>query len=306
MRTAIKLSLAIGIVLSFAACGGPQPATRLPAAMLQASSGDEVQFVTENHPAAIAEFDYSKGTSPIRQWRIKPGSVPLAACTGGSKTFWVVLNKANQIVEYATDKEKPIARLSVSLDKPADCAVDPSTGDVAVTVGASGVTIFANGSGSGRTMSDGLSFSRSLTYDSRGNLFITGDLHSEDNPLSLAELPKGSAGFKLLRLSNKVRYIDGGALRWDGTYLALHVTGYVNDIYRYRAAGKVAKLEGTVIGIATDCGDFWFSSQAGLLFCPVWTDGGYVLVYDYPAGSSPVAKLGPVSDYQSGIVSLSP
>ena len=169
--------------------------------------------------------------------------------------------------------------------------------------GTSSVIIFAKGSSSGQVITDKLYGTLSSTYDARGNLFVNGYADSKLKP-ALAELPKKGARFKLLSFSNKLANAGLGALRWDGTYLAMHETGYVNVIYRYRASGTTAKLEGVVNGIATDCGRFWFWTQAGLLFCPVWTDGGYVLVYDYPAAGEPIAQMGPIRDYMSGVVSL--
>ena len=318
-----KYALSGGVAVAMlAGCGGSQPPIGAPGAMPQSSNlhevlpfsrfltssgGNEVQFVTEDHPPGIAEFDYSKGDAPVRRWRLKHGTSPTAACTAGSQTFWIVLSKANEIVEYAVGRErpiKPIKTLTVTGGEPSDCTIDPTTGDLAVTLeGTSSVIIFAKGSGSGQVITDKLYDTLSSTYDATGNLFVNGYADSKLKP-ALAELPKKHAQFKLLSFSNKLAYGGLGALRWDGTYLAMHEPPYVNVIYRYRASGTTAKLEGVVNGIATDCGRFWFWTQAGLLFCPVWTDGGYVLVYDYPAGGDPIAQLGPIRDYMSGIVSL--
>lgn len=313
-----KHALIGGVAVALlAGCSGSQPPIGATGAMpqtsnlhgvlpfsrfLTSSGGNEVQFVTEDRPPGIAEFDYSKGDAPIRHWGLKHGTGPTAACTAGSQTFWIVLSKANEIVEYAVGRERPIKTLTVTGGEPSDCTVDPTTSDLAVTLGGtSSVIIFAKGSGSGKVITDKLDDTLSSTYDATGNLFVNGYADSEP---ALAELPKKRVQFKLLSFSNKLANAGLGALRWDGTYLAMHETGYVNAIYRYRASGTTAKLEGMVNGIATDCGRFWFWTQAGLLFCPVWTDGGYALVYDYPAGGDPIAQLGPIRDYMSGIVSL--
>jgi hypothetical protein len=78
----------------------------------------------------------------------------------------------------------------------------------------------------------------------------------------------------------------------------------INAIYRYRASGKVAKLGGTVT-VNAECSWFWVWTQASVLFCPDW-NVPYVQVYDYPAGGSPIAKLGPSRPYLAGIASLEP
>ena len=314
-RYALCSSVAAALL---AGCGGSEPPISAPGVMPQSSaqhgalpfsqyltsSGGEVQYVTEEYPQRIAEYDYPKGDAPIRHWALK--GFPTAACTKGSKTFWIVLSKANEIVEFAVGREKPIKTLTVTGGEPFDCAINPASGDLAVPLaGTSGVVIFAKGSGSGQVFRDELASNRFSTYDSNGNLFVNGFYHG--NP-ALAELPKKSAKFKLLSFSNHLSSeLAAGPIRWDGTYVAMHDgVGNIDAIYRYRASGNVAKLEGTVtLEGATDCGWFWFLSQAGVLFCPDW-NVQYVQVYKYPAGGSPIANLGPSRPYQAGIVSLEP
>jgi hypothetical protein len=307
-RYAVSLSTT---ALLLASCSGSQPPIGAAGAIPEssnlhsvmplqhlASSGDEVQFVTQDYPPRIAEFDYSKGDAPIRSWRLKSGTYPEGACSAGTQTFWVVLAKADEIAEYGADGEKPIKTLTVT-GPPSNCTIDPTTGDLAVALaGTSNVVIFTKGSGSGQIISDKLDHSAFSTFDAKGNLFVDGHVGSEPK---LAELPKKGAQFKLLSFSPKLYGGLVGYLQWDGTYLAMHVS---NELYRYRASGGVARLEGE-LGIGAECQGFWFWTQAGLLFCPIWGYLGYVRVYDYPAGNQ-IAELGPISLYQSSIVSLKP
>jgi hypothetical protein len=316
-------ALAIGAAsASLAGCGGSQP-LGAPGAIAQrsnahivspflrqkADSAAEVQFVTYNQRESrprILEFDYPKGTAPIRHWRLSRRLHPTAACTGGSHTFWVVFSKETEIQEFSVGSEKPLKTLTVTGGRPTDCAVDPTTGDLAVPIGGtSSVVRFPNGSGSGQVISDKLSSSWYTTYDGSGNLFVNGFYESK---FQLAELPKGSADFKILSFSNSNKVQDplfSAMLRWDGTHLAMYWMGNYPVIYRYRASGGVAKLEGVVHGMAQDAGSIWISRQAGLLFCAQWADGGYVYVYHYPAGGKPIARFDPVIGSE-GIASVKP
>jgi hypothetical protein len=271
------------------------------------SSDDEVQYLAEDEPAGMAEFNYPEGDSPLNHWGLKQhGPYPVAACTPGAKIFWIVLlHKADEIVEYGVGSEKPIKTLAVTGGEPSDCTVDPTTGDLAVPLAnTSSIVIFTKGSGSGQVVADQLDHSVSSTYDAQGNLFVDG---YSDNKNALSELPRKSTQFKKLSFSNKLTVDLWGdlRLRWDGTYLAMYYfNNGIDAIYRYRINGSKAKLVGTVnLGGVNICGQFWVWSQAGLLFCAD-SDEPYVDVWDYPAGGSPIAHLGPAR--VGSIVSVKP
>lgn len=297
MNTPIRILAAGAIAALLCACGESQPTASLSDMLRRSTtSQDQVQFVSYVNPPGLAEFDYSKGDAPIRTWRFKRATGPYHACTSGSQTFWILFRGAGQIIEYSASSVKPLKTIAVT---GMDCAIDSSTGDLAVPDSSGNVTIFTNGSGSGQVISDGFTHSWSATYDAAGNLFVVGDSGSDE---AFAELPKGATQFEMLPLSNKVFTLNGGFLRWDGTYLALFYE-QKGVIYRYRAEGKVAQLVGTVKGVSNEIvsGSFW--NQAGLLFCTAIQQT--VLVYDYPSGTH-VASLGPLKGAEGGVVSLTP
>jgi hypothetical protein len=112
--------------------------------------------------------------------------------------------------------------------------------------------------------------------------------------VQLAELPQGSTEFKTIALSDKPKYHMGNAeLAWDGTHLAMHrTTAYNYDyVYRYRIIGTAAQLDGQVGPLESDMVGFSIWKEAGLMFCVLDANGGYVVVYHYPAGGRPIAQL---------------
>jgi hypothetical protein len=88
--------------------------------------GAQVQYVSGFYSSDLIEFDYPKGTSPIGE--ISGVSSPGGECTKGARTFWVARSKS--IAEYAVGGKKPLKRLKAGAN---GCAVDPTTGDLAVT-----------------------------------------------------------------------------------------------------------------------------------------------------------------------------
>ncbi len=105
--------------------------------------------------------------------------------------WWVVATGSNQVFEFAHGGTSPLATLDVTAGAPASCAVDPATGNLAVTmITNDNVIVYKNGSGSAVTYTApfGPYFS---AYDKSGDLYVDG---SGQTPL--AELPKGGSSFE--------------------------------------------------------------------------------------------------------------
>jgi len=294
------VSLSLGVTL-LAGCGGSQ--TFAPAASPRTAGarsalpsllryvpghGGQVQYVSDEYSGDLIEFDYPKGTSPIGKISGASGG----ECTKGARTFWVA--QGESIAEYAVGGKKPIKTLKVAAS---GCAIDSTTGDLAVTT-SSGVVIFKKARGSGKPLSDLLSKSYFLGYDSKGNLFVDG--FTGNDKTGLSALAKGRSSFKVLTLSNSVEF--PGAVQWDGKYITLG-DQETQVIYGYTCSVTSCTLERTVsLSGSSDCVQTWIAE--GFLFCP---DAGNddVEVYDYPAGGSPIALLTYGSDFPSAVVSLS-
>lgn len=306
-----------------AGCGGSQPPTGAPVTKSQtsgmdsvlpfwrhlSSAGGQLQYVTGAYLGSLEEFDYPKSDSPIHYRRL--GHKSYAECTKGSQTFWVVEETSHQVVEFDAGRKfgKPIKTLTVPgapSSIPWDCSVDPTTGNLEVSLlGASSVVIFTNAGGSGQVISDKLGGTGWSAYDAQGDLFVEGSISQK---FALVELPKGQAEFQEISLPRTITGLSGLScctIRWDGTYLAwMAPAGGI--VYRLSISGNQAYLEGTItLSRATYCSWFWIWAEAGVLFCG--TGGHYVNVYDYPAGGSPIALLGPMKLGEAvGVVSLQP
>ncbi len=310
-----RYALTMGVVAALlAGCGGSQPPVgasgALPLLRDLPAGGDQVQYVSAD--PGIAEFDYPKSDSQIHYRHL--GHKSYAECSKGSHTFWVVEENSHQVVEFAASRKKiaqPIKTLAVPVGSspyaaPWDCAVDPTTGNLAVSVAdTSSVVIFANGSGSGQTISDTMGGTGWSAYDAQGNLFVQG---FKNHKPALVELPKGQTEFQEISLPSTITTLSTlgcCTIRWDGTYLAwLNTDGFI--VYRLNINGNQAYIEDTVtLSKGSLCAWFGIWAEAGLFFCG--TEGKYVNVYDYPAGGSPIAMLGPLKVGEDvGVVSLQP
>jgi hypothetical protein len=116
---------------------------------------------------------------------------------------------------------------------PIGCGVDPTTGDVAVSMyegnsGPGGVDIFAGGLSGAQTVytDPTLWFYWPPAYDPKGNLFVEG-MNSYLHSPTLAELPAGSSTFTDL---TGITIGYAAAVQWDGFYIAAVDQGYQGGI----------------------------------------------------------------------------
>jgi len=252
----------------------------------------------DGQSSSLLEFDYPKSDKSI-------GRIPSASGLGGEcgdvlygaakRYFWVVAFNAEEVEEFAVGGTNPIKTLSVkSFGIPLGCAMDPGTGNLAVTIYSSyQVVIFANAKGPDRIYSTPLDQPYYDGFDNNGNLYVDGLYGSYYH--ALVELPKGSSTFETVKLTNYSRIMN--AVQYDGKYLTI---GEEAGIARYSCSGSTCVRKRTVKGVT--CGQSWIGR--GVIFCPRDLKES-VEIYKYPAGGSPIAMLrGPLND-PSGVVQVS-
>lgn len=198
----------------------------------------------------------------------------------------------SRVYEYAHGGTRRIKTLEDPID-PVGCAIDPTTGNLAVTsLGDGGgeyarVAIFPKGSGSPTYYTDS-AFQEYFfcAYDSAGDLFIQGNSAPGSGHVVFAELPKGGSTLKNITLPQYIGW--PGGLRWDGKFLVVgdQVTP---TIYRFTISGSSGTLAGTTnLGSgAKDVTDFFIQNHT--IIAPnqcapcQHTDA---LFFRYPAGGT--------------------
>ncbi|HEY2476267.1 MAG TPA: hypothetical protein VGI19_15880 [Candidatus Cybelea sp.] len=216
-----------------------------------------------------------------------------------------------QILEYAHGGMTPIQTLA-SGDIPLGCAVDPVTGNLAVTQEASGageVAIFRHAKGQATWYRDpDISTFGLCGYDDRGDLFVDG----AGSGNVLAELPKGGSTFANYALGRNFDVY--GSIQWDGLHVTL-ANPTLGEIDRL-AIGKTSLK---VVGRTRVRG--WHSNYYGRWpYIQTWLqDGTFIAqsssladvgLWRYPAGGKAAGILGPFRSGNTNIygvtVSLPP
>jgi hypothetical protein len=217
-------------------------------------------------------------------------------CAAKSGNWWAVASGADEVLEYAHGGSTPLKTLSEDVGEAAACTVDPTTGDLAITIlGAGEVVVFAGGSGSGTTVADGLSSSYFDGYDNQGDLFVDGITSSD--AYGVVELPKGRSTVENVTLSRSLEF--PGGIQWHDKYLAVG-DQEAHVIYHFAIHGTNAKEIGaTELGGSSDVVAFYIQKPY-----VVGADAGNadVDLWKYPAGGSPKKIITGQSNLPAGVI----
>jgi hypothetical protein len=263
------------------------------------------QWISNFDDSIVGQFDYPKGDSMIGL--VNQGAFPQGECADvtygiAKETFWVVESGWYKVYEYSYKGGSPIAELSETIQEPDGCAMDPKSGNLAVTLYGEGanVVIFSKGSGSGTSYRDGIGETYFAGYDDRGNLYVDG-LLPYSHQAAVAELPSGASSFVPVTLSNTLG--SPGGVQYDGKYMTFNDQDAA-AIYGYKCSGTSSgtscTLKQTVsLSGSSDCVQTWIGK--GLVYCP---DAGnnVATVYKYPAGGPAIATLSGSYDHPVGAV----
>lgn len=307
---------AVGICASFAilaGCSGAAPSSFVPAApgamsrgyarswmAPQATQFPQLLYIADQNPATVYVYSYPQANLV---GTLTGFAAPGGECADKAGHVWIPDSLNFDIVEYAHGGSTPIATLSDPFYYPLDCAVDPVTGNLAVTnapafSGEGNVAIYVKARGTPTLYSSQLlTVPQYCGYDNRGNLFVDGG--TTDAIFQLAEIPKRTNGFVALSV-NQTIYVPGGVL-WDGKHVAV-LDPLVNTIYEF----AISENHGTEVG-STPLDD----SENVLQF---WITGGNVIggdvgaayVWPYPAGGGPIKAIVGLGYVYGSVVSKLP
>jgi hypothetical protein len=228
---------------------------------------------------------------------------PYGECVDSAGDLWVVTNEPPEAIEYAHGGTTPIATLNVPTNDYAyGCAVDPTTGNLAVTSG-TGVFVYQNAQGTPTAYND-WDIPDYCSYDNKGNLFVV------VGGGELTELLEGSSGFNIIQVDISGAY---STVQWDGHYLALGGVAHGGHkpvtVYKVAVSGTGGKvLKTTDLSTKYDHpngAQFWV--QGRTIVQPT-NRGKQIGIWAYPAGGMPttlITNFGPIK-YDTLAVAVSP
>lgn len=310
-------ALGLGLVLEvLAGCGGSQPPIGVPPSLPQTfaiathterggswmrpEARNENLLYASDNSGNVYVYSYPAlklvGTLSLPQ-------VTFGLCTDNKSDIFVTMNgsistETSNVYEYAHGGTKPIA----ILNDPGignGCAVDPNTGNLAVTnwFGRLGsydhgnVAVFQNASGSPSVYYDpDIYWYWWCTYDENGNLYVDG--YNEGGAYPFGELAKGSSSFAGITFNAQ---FDALSLQWDdGDLIVATGNGKKSpeEIYRIQVSGST----GTIVGSTalhsrrngTANGQYLIDSHR--IVGPAHPTN-LLGLWHYPRGGSPIAEV---------------
>jgi hypothetical protein len=241
---------------------------------------------------------------------------PDGMCVDKKQNVWVVNNNGGTdiAVEFKHGGKNHIAAVQdAGLGAHIGCAVDPTTGNLAVTTyglgsyGGGLVSVYAHAKGAPEHYSDSnIPHFNFCGYDPKGNLYADGT-NAGQTEFHFAELAKGATTFADITFKGGAIDYPGG-VQWDGKYVAVGdqagESGFVSSIYQTTGAGGkiVSKtpLDDTADGSAEDIVQFWID---GKIVVGPNADGGDAGIYKYPAGGKPTQTLKKFDQPQGAVIS---
>lgn len=191
----------------------------------------------------IHAYVYAYSFSGQQVAELQGFSAPVGLCSDPSGDLYVVDEGRQEVFVYAPGQGLPFYIYDDLGETPSSCAVDPTTGNLAVT-NAANVAIFPPASGTPVTYTSSNMKSYSyLGYDKLGNLYVDGE--GNKGGFALAELPAGSGKLRFVSLSNlpQGKHRAGG-LVWDGQDVAI-ADPLRNVIYRIAISGSSGNIANT-------------------------------------------------------------
>jgi hypothetical protein len=149
---------------------------------------------------------------------------PEGECSDAKGDVWITDDRDEQILRYHHGGSKAVAVLTDPLGYPVGCAIDPRTGDLAVTnlfgfSGNGGVLIYKNATGTPRPYTNPAQYFYYLDgYDDKGNLYVSGKTSNFSYTLSV--LPRGKHSMSTVSVSGAKIFVPG-TVRWTGSSLLL-------------------------------------------------------------------------------------
>ncbi|MBV9719241.1 MAG: hypothetical protein JOZ77_07970 [Candidatus Eremiobacteraeota bacterium] len=228
---------------------------------------------------------------------------PQGMCSDKYGNVWITNAEDYKVVQYSHSGTF-LKSLTDRNGYPVGCAVNDSTGDLAVTnifdqSGNASVDVYADARGKPTVYSNATQIENFFAaYDNKGDLYVDG---FSSSGFSLSEIRSGSSKMKTLSISGGTIYFPGGVNWSKATGLVIGDQDWNNAPeswqYALSVSGSTATITGSTPltnyeGGACDVDQGTISSSGNYFFgeCALITtaNAGTVDQWTYPAGGAPV------------------
>lgn len=231
-------------------------------------------------------------------------SSPQGECVDKNNDVYITDAGSKDIVEYAHAGKTPLRTIDDSPYVPFACAVDFTTGNLAIAneAGGSGgtgnIAVYADATGTPTiyTNSTAQNFT-ACAYDRRGNLLATNGQSNNSRYSYFVWLPKGGKQLTNITIPGPNKswvWEDVQGLQWDGRYFVIDFY----DLFRIAIqSGQAYFIGETGITESQVWGPYWIYNsnpkKQGTQFVGASHNTGYPAVeyFNYPAGGDSIASV---------------
>lgn len=176
----------------------------------------ELLYASDIDSGTVDIYNYNDPKKIVGQ--LTGFNFPYGECSDKAGHVFVADFGGEDIVEYKHGGTRPMQTLSDSGQYPIGCAVDPTTGNLAVSNFDRGIAVYQNASGTPKTYTNSnFTYYWPPGYDSTGNIYVEGQ--NAAGSFVFAELPAGDDIF--LNISLDFTMFFPGGVMYDGSYMAL-------------------------------------------------------------------------------------
>jgi hypothetical protein len=222
---------------------------------------------------------------------------PLGECIDAQSNVWIVDN--DQLVEYAHGGTTPIGSIPVGYygsQHPYSCAVDPTTGDIAISIinryqgnDAGLILICTPRADCGSYVTHARAYVYFVSYDKNGNLYADG-LKRDSGNFWMVMRPAGGV-FEKFTIKGANIASPGGLVHAEGVF-SVGAPGASGNSIIYQVASDGTVTGTTQLSGADGCNQFVIEGNTTTqrVTCPN-SAGANVTKYPYPAGGDPVVTI---------------
>jgi hypothetical protein len=296
-----RYALSICAAAAFlAGCGGSQPPISEPGAMPQSPAivthaerpgswmlpgavTQKLLYVSNSYTVTVYSYPRGRHVGTLKHFLR-----PLGECVDQTGDVFIA-NGTGQIFEYAHGGTTRIGTLSMQGYSPESCAVDSTTGNLAVTwdkgVNQGGyVAVYPDAKGTPSLYSNGNMEFGFCGYDNLGDLFVDG---VAPYTFAFAELRRGGTSIVNVKLNQSIEH--PGPVQWDGRYVAVGDEA-AEMIYQFAISGSNGTLHGnTSLGGAKTLIQWWI--EGGKVVGSEEQEPDTTRYWEYPAGGPAIKSL---------------
>ncbi len=246
------------------------------------------------------DVDVYRFPSLARVGKLTGFDEPQGECNDAKGNVWITSSREYKIYEFAHGGQHPIVVLTDPLGFPAGCAIDQTSGNLAVSdirdfSSAASVLIYKHARGTPAVYSNPTQYANYFAaYDSKGDLYVSGT--TTNHAYLLSVLPRGRNSMTSVTIKGGTIYFPG-TVAWHGATLVLGDQKCENRasscLYKLTVSGTTAHITGKIpLNKACDVAEAWVGTTklAGGDYDYCRNGPGSVNVWSYPAGGNPTKR----------------